>query len=117
MCHSIFDLSIIHECLIYFRTLFFLVTSSATVTQSSSKQKSGRGRKKIAGKRQAEQVTDSVISSKAASSTTPSTQNFNNAAGVCGAQSLLDSTMRGKPQELIKEYNFNYLCFKSKCYT
>jgi hypothetical protein len=72
------------------------VISPANATQSSSKQKSGRGRKKMGGKRHAEEGADSVIGSKAASNTTPSTQNLNSAAGGCGSQSSLDSSMRGK---------------------
>jgi hypothetical protein len=75
------------------------VTSPTNAVQSSGKQKSGRGRKKIGGKRQADEGTDSVISSKVASSTTPSTQNLNSAVGGSGPQSSLDPSMRGKQQE------------------
>ncbi|PNF20915.1 Peregrin [Cryptotermes secundus] len=70
------------------------VTSPINAVQSSGKQKSGRGRKKIGGKRQADEGTDSVISSKVASSTTPNTQNLNSAAGVSGPHSSLDPSMR-----------------------
>jgi hypothetical protein len=74
------------------------VASPTNAVQSSGKQKSGRGRKKIGGKRQADEGADSVISSKVASNITPSTQNLNSAAGGNGPQSSLDTSMRGKQQ-------------------
>jgi bromodomain and PHD finger-containing protein 1 len=70
------------------------VTSATNAVQSSGKQKSGRGRKKVVGKRQADEGADSVINSKVGTSTAPSTQTSNSAIGSSGPQSALDSNTR-----------------------
>lgn len=74
------------------------MTSPTNAVQSSGKQKSGRGRKKIGGKRQADEGADSVISSKAASTAIPNTQNMNSASGGSGPQLSLDPSIRGKQE-------------------
>ena len=82
------------------KSCFCIVTSATNAVQSSGKQKSGRGRKKVVGKRQADEGADSVINSKVGTSTAPSTLTSNSAVGSSGPQSALDSSTRGKWQEL-----------------
>jgi len=79
---------------------FCIVTSATNAVQSSGKQKSGRGRKKVVGKRQADEGADSVVNSKVGASTTPSTLTSNSAISSSGPQSALDSSTRGKWREL-----------------
>jgi hypothetical protein len=86
------------------KSCFCIVTSPTNAVQSSGKQKSGRGRKKMVGKRQADEGADSMISSKVAASITPNTLTANSAVGSSGSQSALDSSARGKWQELTEAY-------------
>jgi hypothetical protein len=82
------------------KSCFCIVTSPTNAVQSSGKQKSGRGRKKVVGKRQADEGTDTVINSKVGASAAPATLTSNTAIGSNGPQSSLDSSNRGKWQEL-----------------
>jgi hypothetical protein len=82
------------------KSCFYIVTSATNAVQSSGKQKSGRGRKKVVGKRQADEGADSAINSKVGTSTAPSTLTSNSAIGSSGPQSALDSSTRGNWQEL-----------------
>jgi hypothetical protein len=54
----------------------------------------------VVGKRQADEGADSVINSKVAASIAPSTVTSNSVVSGSGPQSALDSSTRGKQQEL-----------------
>jgi hypothetical protein len=80
----------------FYKSCFFIVTSPTNAVQSSGKQKSGRGRKKMVGKRHSDEGANSVAGSETATAAMSIPFISNSAVGGSGPQSASDSNTRGK---------------------